>query len=257
MSNQPSPRSKVGHFLILDTESVWDWTAYNRYAASDRNAAPPRWTTRKIVSASLLDLRISDGELSHVSLESLPGCSEETLVPQLFDELLMRPDHQLVTFGGLNAEQPILEMAAMRLHRKLPLVLMKGERFGRFDDYRHLDLAKALKGGGSYCHLAEVAAALDLPFKCVGSADRVEQMALHGRWKAIAEISEIDTVSTGLLLLAWLGAKGIIEHPLAKQISLLTRLMQRPGAAAYAVDLREARDRMTAQLCAQAWQDAA
>jgi len=256
MSNQSSTRP-AGQFLILDTESIWDRIAYDRYAATDRKAAPPRWTTRKIVSASLLDLRIDDGELSHVALKSLPGCSEETLIPQLFDELLIRPDHQLVTFGGLNAEQPILEMAAMRLHRKLPRALRKSERFGRFDDYRHLDLAKALKGGGSYCHLAEIASALDLPFKCAGSADRVEHLASSGRWKAITEISEIDTISTGLLLLAWLGANGSIEHPLAKQISLLTRLMQRQEPASYIGDLRATRDEMTNRLCVEASQAAA
>jgi len=148
-------------------------------------------------------------------------------------------------------------MAAMRLHLKLPPALRKGERFGRFDDYRHLDLARSLQGGGKYCHLAEIASALDLPFKCAGSADRVEHLATHGRWKAISEISEIDVITTGLILLAWLGAKGSIEHPLAKQISLLTRLLQRQEPASYIGDLRQARDRMTEQLCERAWQAAA
>jgi len=257
MTINSSTRHGAGHFFVIDTESVWDRIAYDRYAATDRKAAPPRWTTRKIVSASLLELRIQDGELSHVSLKSLPGRAEEDLVPQLFDELLMRPDHQIVTFGGLNAEQPILEMAAMRLHLKLPPALRKGERFGRFDDYRHLDLAQSLKGGGRFCHLAEIASALDVPFKCAGSADRVEHMAAHEQWKAISILSEIDTITTGLLLLAWLGANGSIEHPLAKQISLLTRLLQRRESASYTGDLRQARDRMTELLCSRAWQAAA
>lgn len=212
---------------------------------------------RKIVSASLLDLRIVDGELSHVSLKSLPGFCEETLVPQLFDELLTRPDHQIVTFGGLNAEQPILEMAAMRLHLKLPLALRKGAKFGRYDEYRHLDLALSLKGGGSYAHLSEMAAALHLPFKCAGSADRVELLALHRCWKAIAEISEIDTVSTSLVLLSWLAANGSIEHPLAKQVSLLKQLIERPEVSSYTSELRKAHQQMNEQLFAQAWKEAA
>jgi hypothetical protein len=256
MSNKTNSRPGKD-YLILDTESVWCWESYNRYAASDPKAAPPRWTMRKIVSASLLDLRIDDGELSHVSLKSLPGFCEETLVPQLFDELLTRPNHRLVSFGGLNAEQPILEMAAMRLHLKLPLALRKGEKFERFGDYRHLDLAQSLKGGGSYCHLAEISSALDHPFKCAGSADRVELLAAHRCWKSIAEISEIDTVSTGLALLAWLGANGLIDHPLAKQISLLKQVIERPEVPSYIGDLREAHNRMTEQLCSSAWKAAA
>ena len=256
MSNHPTDRPGAGHFLILDCESIWDRTAYNRYAATDRRAAAPRWTVRKIVSASLLELRIKDGELSHVSLKSLPGRDENELVSQLFDELLIRPDVQLVSWGGLSSEQPILELAAMRLHMILPLALKKGERFGRFLDHRHLDLARSLKPQ-SYAHLAEVASALNLPFKCAGSADRVEHMATNGQWKEISEISGIDVITTGLVLLAWLGAKGSIEHPLAKQIALLTRLLQRPEQASYHGDLRQARDRMTEQICARAWQAAA
>ena len=256
MTTNISDRPGVGRFLILDTESVWDRVAYRRYLATDHDPAAPRWTTKRVVSASLLDLRIENGDVSHVALKSYMGGDEEQLISQLFDELIVRPDHQLVSWGGLNQEQPVLEMAAMRQHKKLPLSLKKGERFGRYGSYRHLDLAKAMKAG-SYVHLSEVAAALALPAKCAGPAANVERFANNEQWKRIAEVSEIDCATTALVLISWLGAQGQIDHSLAKQATLLTRLVQQCGPTAYRDNLLEARDLMIAEITAEAWKAAA
>jgi hypothetical protein len=70
------------------------------------------------------------------------------VVTQLFEHLRARPQTYVVTYGGLSAEIPLLNLASIEHQLDLPPQLRTGQPV-RFDVWRpHIDFALTMKGNG-------------------------------------------------------------------------------------------------------------
>lgn len=113
-------------------------------------------------------------------MDSYTNADEKVLITRLFNRLRELPDYQVVTWSGLSDDLPILRMSAAIHEIVLPQQLVHNARDrGR---YRHLDLAVEMKAADMYTHLSEIAVALSLAVKFVGSAGRVPLLVEQQRW---------------------------------------------------------------------------
>ena len=107
-------------FAVLDIEVLNDREAYATYAALDPRAAELRWPFRKVCSASVLTFSVNDGLFEFGHLDSYASADEKEVITKLFNRLRELPGYQVVTWGGLSHDLPILRMAAAT-HRWEPL----------------------------------------------------------------------------------------------------------------------------------------
>ena len=158
--------------IILDLEYRPDEQLYQRYRIADPRPAPCRWPFRRVVSASVMSVRIDEGVWQIEDFRSFAGSDDRLVVRQLFDWFRERPTHSLITYGGANEDLQILKMAAMEHCFILPPQLRQNERNGR--DFFHTDLALVLRGGGGqFVHQLEPAVRLQIPGKLAGSAGQI------------------------------------------------------------------------------------
>lgn len=200
----PSVRT---HHIILDVEYLADLQLYGRYARSDPRPASLSGPFRRVVSASVMAVRIENGVWEVDDFRSFVGPDERALIRNLFDWIIERPSHGLTTFSGAAEDLPILKTAAMELGFSLPRQLRHNER-DRIG-FLHTDLALVLKAGsGQFVHMTELATRLGLPSKMAGSAGQVPHHIARNDHEKSAWISECDVLTCSLLLASHLVTLG-------------------------------------------------
>jgi hypothetical protein len=238
-------------FAVLDIEVLNDREAYAKYAKLDPRAADLRWPFRKVCSASVLTFTItSDGLFEFGHLANFASSDEKEVLIKLFNRLRELPGYQLVTWGGLSHDLPILRMGAAVHEVLLPPQLVHNSRHR--GSHQHLDLAVEMKASGMYTHLSEIAVALSLPVKFGGSAGRVPLLVADKRWSRLTEISSADAISTALVLCSHLRIHGALISASAAHMSVLDHVRRLQPHAKYNDYLGRVRARIGRRVMAEA-----
>jgi 3'-5' exonuclease len=222
--NDDQPRA----YVVLDIESaVLDESGHRRYQQMERwcpsrdsdksrrgykrgedPLKTPRWVFQTITTAAAMVLvEHQDGNLEVARFVTLsaPEHDERAVVAGLLDVLTDAPaGAAIASWAGSFHDISLIVMAAM----KHGLTLPGGWRwlaFGGQHRTRHVDFARNVTGGLKMkpIHLAEVAAALDIPAKLTVPPFAVAGLIEAGAWGAVASAVEVDCISTALLLARW------------------------------------------------------
>jgi len=246
--NFPTSTDHQRH-IILDVEYLGDRQLYHRYRMADSRPAKLRWPFRRVVSASVMAVRIDEGVWQVEDFRSFAGADDRHVVCALFDWILERPTHGLTTYGGANEDLPILKTASMEYGFTLPPQLRQNERNGR--DFLHTDLALVLRGGsGKFVHMTELATRLQIPGKMAGSAGQVPYLVAEGNFEAVGWISECDVLTTSLLLAGHLASLGQVKNAPAAHFVTMGFVRARSEKAIYYRVLGNYRDRAKRQMVA-------
>ncbi len=246
--NFPTTTDHQRH-IILDVEFLGDRQLYHRYRMADPRPAKLRWPFRRVVSASVMAVRIDQGVWQVEDFRSFSGADDRLVVRALFDWILERPTHGLTTYGGASEDLPILKTASMEYGFTLPPQLRQNERNGR--DFFHTDLGLVLKGGcGEFVHMFELATRLQLPGKLAGNAGQVPYRVAESNFEAVAWISECDTLTTSLLLASHLASLGQVKSAPTAHFVTMGFVRGRREKATYYRVLGNYRDRAKRQMVA-------
>lgn len=239
-------------YAVIDLETLNLNEAYRSYARHDPDPAELRWPFKSVCATALLVFKVDEnGILEFIDLHAAAGDDESALVRDLFDRLRMLPEAIVVTWGGLNLDLPVLKMAALRHHLRLPPQLVHNAR--RFGQRCHLDLVAEYKAGGQkFVHLSEMTSTLRLPTKFAGLASHVPRLLAEGKLRQLADIALADAVSTSLVLQSHLEIHSQLTSATAAQIVTLREVVRRRPEAPYADYLRRVERRLAAEALSEA-----
>ena len=244
-NNSNDNHAGSGEYIIFDCEFAVDRPLYERYRRADPDPAPCRWPMKRVMSVSVMAVSVSGGQLTVTAFKSFSSKDEDRVLLPFFAFLAERPNHKLVTWGGVFTDVHVLRLAAMEYGLKLPAQLRISDR----SRHVHLDLCIALKGGsGDYVHLSEVAARLNLPCKIAGLASHVARWANYGDFRSIEHVSEADVVTTAMLLASYLDAQGELLSAKAAQLAIINFVRPLRGKARYAAILGNVADRLRREI---------
>jgi len=214
-------------YTFIDIEAVWDEQLHEAYRQIDpvgagqllRNGQQRRrLPCKRIMAAAAFDLEIyEDGAISILGLTSWTAHDhgdEREVVINLLEHLRARPMTHVVTYSGLAAELPLLNLAAMEYGLVLPRQLRSGITVPfRPGIWRpHIDLALELKGQGrDWAHLSEIGLRLGLPSEMFVGKARIEEPASTEEWRAMRERVSMDCVLTAMVALSFWRANGRIR----------------------------------------------
>lgn len=206
-------------FIVFDAEYRIDTETHARYLAAERTEpdAPnlsdrdprvtPRWPFKRPVAISWMILaEDADGIPSPVTMRTVayPEHSEREILGAFFRGVSSVGSADLVSWGGATTDIPQLLLAAgingITLPECLQPFALPFDKRGR----RHVDLMAAMGFGAARVHLAEIAAALDLPVKPVGAPNAVAGYIEAGKWSLVKATAEADVLTTSLVLAQYL-----------------------------------------------------
>lgn len=241
-------------YLVLDIEFIDSEELYAKYRRIDPRPAERRWPFRKVVAVSVMTLAIDGVCLEPTGFKSFSGPDEPRLLNELFAYMREHGDHRLVSWAGLSCDVPILRIAAMASGTKLPPQLTDNRRL-RDGTFEHIDLAKVMKSDAAYAHLSEIATRLAVPVKMSGSSMAIPDLVSRSQFRALEWLAESDTISTSLVLAAYLAATGEVASAEACQHAIVKFVRPLRGKAPYANYLgnvqQRLRDQMTREM--QLW----
>lgn len=264
MTNNITPRVPRC-WVVLDLESaVLDDTAHRRYQAMERwvpsddrpirrgykrSEDPltcPRWVFQTVTSASAMVLiEHIDGGADVLAFEtfSAPDFDERGVVGGLLKLLgAAPPNAELASYAGSAHDIPMLVLAACRLGLTIP-PRWRWMAYNGGDPKRHFDFARHVTGGlrMNLVHMAEIAAAFDIPAKISVPAAAVAKLIKAGRWEAVVEAVEGDVITLALLLARWRKLSDEDADPAIVEDRILRRIIElRPGRG-YVEALKEHR----------------
>ena len=204
--------------IVLDAEYRYDHAAHARYHRAERytpgqgrsktNNDPlvtPRWPCREMVALSWLILSDRGEEgLAPTRMETrgLPEQDERTILADFFaDVATLGSKPCLVTWGGSAADIPPMLLAAAKHGPRLPPGLKGLHQPGKRPAPCHIDLMRDVAGHATWPHLAEVAAALDIPAKTICRPDLVSGLMEQGKWSMVKSVAEGDVLTTAMILM--------------------------------------------------------
>lgn len=237
-------------FTFIDIEAAWDEHLHEAYRQIDPAVAGEhtrngqhrrRQACKRIIAAAALDLEIDEaGAISIGGLSSWTKHDhgdEREVVANLFEHLRARPDAHVVTYAGLAAEVPLLNLAAMQFEMVLPRQLCSGGPVPlRHSRWRpHIDLALELKGQGrEWAHLSEIGLRLGLPGELFAGKPQIEEPNAGEGWKALRDRVSMDCVLTAITALSFWRANGRINLDQAAMLHNVASWCQRTGLASEA-----------------------
>jgi len=214
-------------YTFIDIEAAWDEHLHEAYRQIDpvgagelmRNGQQRRrLPCKRVMAAAAFDLELhEDGAISILGLTSWTTHDhgdEREVVANMFEHVRARPATHVVTYSGLAAELPLLNLAAMEHNLVLPPQLRTGMPvFLRPGMWRpHIDLALELKGQGrDWAHLSEIGLRLGLPGGLFAGKARIEEPTTSEEWQAMRSRVAMDCVLTAMVALAFWRANGRIQ----------------------------------------------
>jgi hypothetical protein len=214
-------------FTFIDIESLWDPQLHQAYLAIDPAEAGKtdrfgkvrhRLPCKRIIAAAALDLEVLDtGAISIGGIQAWDEHhygAEREVVAQLFQHLRERPDSHVVTWGGLAAESPLLNLAAIEHLMVLPPQLQTiAPVFARRSLWRpHIDLALQMKAQGrDWSHLSEVGLRAGLPGELFAGKADIAEPRTGEEWQAMRHRVGTDCILTALIGLVYWRANGLIS----------------------------------------------
>lgn len=244
-------------FTFIDIEAAWDEHLHEAYRQIDPVGAGEktrngqhrrRQACKRIIAAAGFDLEIDEaGAISITGLSSWTihdHGDEREVVVNLFEHLRARPDTHVVSYAGLAAEVPLLNLAAMQHELVLPRQLRCGcpvpLRLGKWRP--HIDLALELKGQGrEWAHLSEIGLRLGLPGELFSGKPQIETPTTGEGWQAMRSRVALDCVLTAIVALSFWRANGRIALDQAAMLHNVASWCQRTGLASGAYEAPIAR----------------
>lgn len=218
-------------YVIIDTESVVADDEHRRYQATEhfsmragqresgrrrgqRGGNDPlinaRWMFQRITVASVMVCAThDDGNIVPVSLDtfSAPELDEADILKRIFAIVddLPKDATELVTYGGVWADVPLVVIRAMKHGLTLPGAWAGWMPWGGQGKCPHVDLMRVLTGSSKMkaSHMSEFAAVLDLPVKITAAPWRAAEFMKNGEWQRVQEMCESDCIATAMLFAAW------------------------------------------------------
>lgn len=247
---QPMKGKMIMQYTFIDIEAAWDEQLHEAYRQIDpvgagelmRNGQQRRrLPCKRIMASAAFDLELhEDGAISILGLTSWTTHDhgdEREVVANLFEHLRARPMTHVVTYSGLAAELPLLNLAAMEYGLVLPRQLRSGIQVPlRPGMWRpHIDLALELKGQGrDWAHLSEIGLRIGLPGKLfLGKANIVEPTTTE-EWQAMRQRVSMDCVLTAMVALPLWRVNGRITLDQAAMLHLIASWCRRNGLASEA-----------------------
>jgi hypothetical protein len=171
----------------------------------------------------------------------------------LFEHVRARPDTHVVTYSGLAAELPLLNLAAMEHKLLFPPQLRTGVPiFLRPGMWRpHIDLALELKGQGrDWAHLSEIGLRLGLPGELFAGKAHIEEPTTSAEWQAMRARVSMDCVLTAMVALVFWRANGRIQLDQVAMLHHIASWCQRVEMArnGQAMALSKVRQKMFEQM---------
>lgn len=213
-------------FIFIDVEAVWDELLHEAYREIDPKGAAKqkrndtilhRIPCKRIIAAAAFSIEI--GESGAVSIDGLKSWTkhehggEREVVIQLLEHLRGRPQHHVVTWGGLAAEVPLLNFAAIEHLLLLPPQLRSGaSTFARRGTwFLHIDLALQMKAQGrDWAHLSEMGIRLGLPLELFAGKADIAEPRNREEWQAMRHRVSTDCILTALIAMVFWRANGLI-----------------------------------------------
>lgn len=213
-------------FTFIDVEAVWDEHLHEAYREIDpRGAAKQkrndahrhRIPCKRVIAAAALSLEVE--ESGAISIGGLKSWSkhehgdEREVVVQLLEHVRGQPQHHVVTWGGLAAEIPLLNLAAIEYLLVLPPQLRSGTpTFGRQSNWRpHIDLGLQMKAQGrDWAHLSELCIRLGLPVELFAGKADIAEPRDGEEWQAMRHRVGTDCILTALVAMVYWRANGLI-----------------------------------------------
>jgi hypothetical protein len=258
---------------FIDVEALRDEKLHEAYLAIDRNAADKtdcnghvrhRIACKRVIAAAAFDLEVlSGGAIAIGGLRAWDEYGygdEQEVVARLFEHLRERPDTHVVTWGGLAAELPLLNLAAIEHRLTLPPQLQTNASFiARRKDWRpHIDLALQMKAQGrEWSHMTEIGLRLGLPGELFAGKAEIAEPCSSEEWEAMRHRVSTDCILTAMIALAYWRANGLIKlkQPAALLMIADWCLRTRCVADAHVKPLTRVRAAMLARMGAE-WEAA-
>ncbi len=234
-------------FTFIDIEAAWDEHLHEAYRQIDPVGAGAqtrdghhrrRQACKRIIAAAAFDLEIdAQGAISIGGLSSWTAYDhgdEREVVAALLEHLRGRPDRHVVTYAGLAAELPLLNLAAMEYGLVLPHQLRSGaaDRHGRSAWRPHIDLALELKGQGrEWAHLSEIGLRLGLPGVLFAGKPKIEMPTTSEEWQTMRSRVAMDCVLTAMIALSFWRVHGRIVLDQSAMLHNIASWCQRTGIA--------------------------
>lgn len=241
--------------VVLDAEVIYDDAAHARYQAAERfdptdtrpmparKAAKdprvtPRWPCQRITALSWLVMTDGVDGLRPLRLEtaSRPEQAEADIIRSFFRDMESLKAVELVTWGGHHSDLPQILLAAMVAGVPLPSNLAGLAYPWRREASGHIDLSSRVTGGADAVHLAEVAAALNIPAKLTCRPNLVSQLMGRGKWSGVRSVVEGDVMTTALILMLWRHLSGETMSRLEAVRRLTRFIAQNCAHRPYAAD---------------------
>lgn len=213
-------------FTFIDIESLWDPQLHEAYLAidpkgdrkTDRNGnVRHRLACRRVIAAAAFDIEVLDGGAIAIgglrAWDEYQYGDELEVVSRLFDHLRQRPDTHAVTWSGLAADLPLLNLAAIEHRLILPPQLRTSTSLAaRRSAWRpHIDLALQMKGNGrDWSHMTEMGLRAGIPGELfIGKAEMAEPQ--NGEeWQAMRHRVGTDCILTAIIALVYWRANYLI-----------------------------------------------
>ena len=236
-------------YTFIDIEAAWDEHLHEAYRQIDpvgagelmRNGQQRRrLPCKRIMAAAAFDLELhEDGAISILGIMSWTTHDhgdEREVVTNLLEHLRARPMTHVVTYSGLSAELPLLNLAAMEYGLVLPRQLQSGNPVAhRAGMWRpHIDLALELKGQGrDWAHLSEIGLRIGLPGKLFIGKAHVEPPTTREQWQAMRQRVALDCVLTAIVALCFWRANGRIPLDQVAMMHNIAHWASRAGGVAH------------------------
>ena len=243
-------------YIAFDLEFRTDEALFEMHRRIDPRSSRKAVAVKTVTAAAALEFTIGAageiviGTLASWTLSEWPD--EGALVEQALDFVRRRPQHRVLTFGGVGVDIPVAVLAAMRHGIALPAQLQtKSPRWNQ----SHIDVGLLIKGAGkSWSHLSQVCLRLGIPPALIAAKAAPVRPTGPEQWEELRGHVELDTLLLALVWFAWCATQGYEgigyrsaavaqiaaflrrrpEHTLADELGRYQRQLEREIAERYA-----------------------
>lgn len=196
--------------IAFDLEFRTDEALFEMHRQIDPKSSRKAVAVKTVTAAAALEFTIGSageiviGTLASWTLAEWPD--EGALVEQALDFIRRRPQHRVLTFGGVGVDIPVAVLAAMRHGIALPAQLQtKSPRWNQ----SHIDVGLLIKGAGkSWSHLSQVCLRLGIPPALIAAKASPVRPTRPEQWEELRGHVELDTLLLALVWFAWCASQG-------------------------------------------------
>ena len=197
-------------YIAFDLEFRTDEALFEMHRQIDPKSSRKAVAVKTVTAAAALEFTIGAageiviGTLTSWTLAEWPD--EGALVEQALDFIRRRPQHRVLTFGGVSVDIPVAVLAAMRHGIALPAQMQtKGPRWNQ----SHVDVGLLIKGAGkSWSHLSQVGLRLGIPPALIAAKAAPVRPTRPEQWEELRGHVELDTLLLALVWFAWCATQG-------------------------------------------------